>query len=41
MRLVLHTYWRSSASHRVRLALGFKGLSYEPVFVNLLESEQL
>ena len=40
MRLVLHTYWRSSASHRVRLALGYKGLSYEPIFVNLLEGEQ-
>lgn len=39
-KLVLHTYWRSSASHRVRLALGFKGLGYEPVFVNLLKSEQ-
>lgn len=40
MKLVLHTYWRSSASHRVRLALGYKGLAYEPIFVNLLESEQ-
>lgn len=39
-KLVLHTYWRSSASHRVRLALGFKGLAYEPVFVNLLEGAQ-
>ena len=38
--LTLYTYWRSSASHRVRLALGFKGLAYEPVFVNLLKSEQ-
>jgi len=36
----LYTYWRSSASHRVRLALGYKGLAYEPVFVNLLKSEQ-
>lgn len=39
-KLVLHTYWRSSASHRVRLALGYKGLPYQPVFVNLLEGEQ-
>lgn len=39
-KLVLYTYWRSSASHRVRLALGYKGLPYEPVFVNLLEAEQ-
>jgi maleylacetoacetate isomerase len=38
--ITLYTYWRSSASHRVRLALGFKGLPYEPVFVNLLKSEQ-
>lgn len=38
--LTLYTYWRSSASHRVRLALGFKGLDYEPVFVNLLKGEQ-
>ncbi|HVH45599.1 MAG TPA: maleylacetoacetate isomerase [Labilithrix sp.] len=39
-QLRLYTYWRSSASHRVRLALGYKGLTYEPVYVNLLEGEQ-
>lgn len=39
-KLVLHTYWRSSASHRVRIALGYKKLAYEPVFVNLLENDQ-
>lgn len=38
--LTLCTYWRSSSSHRVRLALGHKGLTYEPVFVNLLEGQQ-
>ena len=38
--LTLYTYWRSSASHRVRIALGYKGLSYDPVYVNLLEGEQ-
>ncbi len=38
--LTLYTYWRSSASHRVRIALGYKGLTYEPVYVNLLEGEQ-
>ncbi len=38
--IVLHTYWRSSASHRVRIALGYKGLAYDPVFVNLLEGQQ-
>lgn len=40
MALVLYTYFRSSCSHRVRLALGAKGLAYEPVFVNLLQGEQ-
>jgi maleylacetoacetate isomerase len=39
-QLTLYTYWRSSASHRVRIALGYKGLSYDPVYVNLLEGEQ-
>jgi maleylacetoacetate isomerase len=39
-KVVLHTYWRSSASHRVRLALGYKGIAYEPAFVNLLAKEQ-
>lgn len=39
-KLTLYTYWRSSASHRVRIALGYKGLAYEPVYVNLLEGEQ-
>lgn len=38
--VVLHTYWRSSASHRVRIALGYKGIAYEPIFVNLLENQQ-
>ena len=31
-QLTLYTYWRSSASHRVRIALGYKGLAYEPIF---------
>src|SRR5689334_4509283 len=39
-RIVLHTYWRSSSAYRVRIALGAKGLAWEPVFVNLLEGEQ-
>jgi maleylacetoacetate isomerase len=39
-KLVLSTYWRSSCSFRVRIALGYKKLAYEPVFVNLLEGEQ-
>jgi maleylpyruvate isomerase len=38
--LVLYTYWRSSSSHRVRLALGYKRLQYRSVGVNLLANEQ-
>ena len=36
----LHTYFRSSAAYRVRIALGLKGLDYDPVFVCLAEGEQ-
>jgi maleylacetoacetate isomerase len=39
-KLSLYTYWRSSSAFRVRIALGYKGLDYEPVFVNLLEGQQ-
>lgn len=31
----LHTYFRSSASYRVRIALNLKGLNYESTFVHL------
>lgn len=41
MKLVLHNYWRSSASHRVRIALGLKGLAYDYEVVSLLKGEQL
>ena len=34
-RLRLYSYWRSSASHRVRIALQLKGLDYEYVPVHL------
>ena len=27
--MILHDYWRSTASYRVRIALGLKGLSYD------------
>lgn len=37
----LYTFFLSSASYRVRIALEWKGLSYEPVFVNLFEGAQL
>ncbi len=40
MKLVLHNYWRSSASHRVRIALGLKKLPYDYVVVNIVKREQ-
>ena len=40
MKLVLHNYWRSSASHRVRIGLGLKGLAFEYVPVNIVTGEQ-
>ncbi len=39
-KLILSTYWRSSCSFRVRIALGYKALAYESAFVNLVEGEQ-
>ncbi len=36
----LYSYYRSSASYRVRIALALKGLAYETVPVNLLAAEQ-
>src|SRR5690606_39211683 len=40
VKLALHNYWRSSASHRVRIGLALKGLAYEYVVVNLLKRDQ-
>jgi maleylpyruvate isomerase len=40
MKLVLHNYWRSSASHRVRIGLALKHLEYEYVVVNILTGGQ-
>lgn len=39
----LHTYWRSTASYRLRIALALKGLAAEPIAVNLVRDggEQL
>lgn len=37
----LYTYFRSSTSYRVRIALNLKGLNYESVFVNLKKEEQM
>jgi maleylacetoacetate isomerase len=35
--IVLHDYWRSTASYRVRIALGLAGIEWETRPVNLLE----
>ena len=39
-RIVLHDYFRSSASYRVRIALGLKGIHYDRRSINLAEGEQ-
>ena len=39
-KVVLYNYWRSSASYRVRIALGLKGIAYEYVPVHLVKKEQ-
>ncbi len=36
----LHGYYRSSTSYRLRIALNLKGLTFDNIPVNLLESEQ-
>ncbi len=38
--LALYSYWRSSCSYRVRIALALKGLPYEYRAVNLVKGEQ-
>lgn len=40
MKLVLHNYWRSSASHRVRIGLGLKRLAFDYVAVDLRNGGQ-
>ena len=41
MALQLYSYFRSSASYRVRIALALKGLSYEYLPIHLVKNEQL
>ena len=41
LTLTLHSYWRSSCSWRVRIALHHKGLPFAYSAVNLLQGEQL
>jgi maleylacetoacetate isomerase len=41
MSIIIYSYFRSSCSARVRIALHLKDLSYETVPVNLLKGEQL
>ena len=38
--ITLHSYWRSTASYRVRIALGLKGLDYAQVTHDLRAGEQ-
>ena len=38
---VLHTYWRSSAAYRVRIALALKGLPYRSVAWQMARGEHL
>lgn len=39
MKLVLFNYWRSSASHRVRIGLALKGLAFEYVAVDIVHKQ--
>lgn len=39
-KFTLYTYWRSSASYRVRTVLAMKGLAYTSIPTSLLENKQ-
>lgn len=36
-KTILHGYWRSGASYRVRTALNLKGIDYEIFYVNVMK----
>lgn len=38
--ITLYDYWRSSASYRLRIALGLAGLSWKSEIINLVSGEQ-
>lgn len=38
--MMLYSYWRSTTSYRVRIALNLKGLAFDTVPVNLVAGEQ-
>jgi len=40
MSIVLYDYWRSSASYRVRIALGLAGLDWQSVPIDLVKGDQ-
>ena len=40
MTVVLHDYWRSSASYRVRIALELKGIAHDRAAVDLVAGAQ-
>jgi maleylacetoacetate isomerase len=39
--IILYSYWRSSCSYRVRIALNLKNIKYDIKPINLLKSEQI